>query len=128
MNFKTGVSRKQSMPNFLKKQIFLTPWYAQGVRNVFSENLVSFVFLKHPLWNSPFCIITNLIMFWKVTIFCNTSFELCPLFLHCIKYRNFTLFSGVEFCGNAQFLQSLRQISRNCMETVHLHKMSIPRN
>ena len=32
----------------------------QGVRNVrFSENLVCFVFLKHPFWNSPFCLITD---------------------------------------------------------------------
>ena len=32
----------------------------QGVRNVrFSENLACFVFLKHPLWNSTFCRITD---------------------------------------------------------------------
>ena len=32
----------------------------QGVRNVrFSENLACFVFLKHPFWDSPFCLITN---------------------------------------------------------------------
>ena len=32
----------------------------QGVRNVrFSENLVCFVFLKHPFWDSPFCLITD---------------------------------------------------------------------
>ena len=32
----------------------------QGVRNVrFSENLACFVFLKHPLWDSRFCLITN---------------------------------------------------------------------
>ena len=32
----------------------------QGVRNVrFSENLVYFVFLKHPFWDLPFCIITD---------------------------------------------------------------------
>ena len=36
----------------------------QGVRNVcFSENLVCFVFLKHPFWDSPFCLITNEL--WK---------------------------------------------------------------
>ena len=26
---------------------------------VFSENLTCFVFLKHPFWDSPFCLITN---------------------------------------------------------------------
>ena len=32
----------------------------QGVRNVrFSENLACFVFLKHPFWDSPFCLITD---------------------------------------------------------------------
>ena len=32
----------------------------QGLRNVrFSENLVCFVVLKHPFWDSPFCLITN---------------------------------------------------------------------
>ena len=32
----------------------------QGVRNVpFSENLLSFVFLKDPFWDSPFCLITD---------------------------------------------------------------------
>ena len=28
MNFKTGLSRKQSTPNFLKKRTCHTPWYA----------------------------------------------------------------------------------------------------
>ena len=32
----------------------------QGVRNVrFSENLACSVFLKHPFWDSPFCLITD---------------------------------------------------------------------
>ena len=32
----------------------------QGVRNVnFSENLACYVFLKHPFWDSPFCLITD---------------------------------------------------------------------
>ena len=31
-----------------------------GVRNVrFSENLACFVFLKHPFWDSPFCLIND---------------------------------------------------------------------
>ena len=31
-----------------------------GVRNVrFSENLACLVCLKHPLWDSPFCLITD---------------------------------------------------------------------
>ena len=32
----------------------------QGVRNLcFSEKLACFVFLKHPFWDSPFCLITH---------------------------------------------------------------------
>ena len=32
----------------------------QGIRNVyFSKNLVGFLFLQHPFWDSPFCLITN---------------------------------------------------------------------
>ena len=32
----------------------------QGVRNVrFLENLACFVFLKHPFWDPPFCLITD---------------------------------------------------------------------
>ena len=36
----------------------------QGVRNVrLSENLVCFVFLQHPFWDSPFCLITDDVWF-----------------------------------------------------------------
>ena len=36
----------------------------QGVRNVrLSEGLACFVFLKHPFWDSPFCLITDVVFF-----------------------------------------------------------------
>ena len=39
----------------------------EGVRNVsFSENLACFVFLKHPFWDSPFCLIT-----YDLSLICN---------------------------------------------------------
>ena len=61
-NLKTGVSRKQSTSNFAKSESFLPPdtyVCVSGVRNVrFSENLACFVFLKHPFWDSLFCLIT----------------------------------------------------------------------
>ena len=40
----------------------------QGVRNIcFSENLVGFVFLKHPSWDLPFCLITDeLLFYWDI--------------------------------------------------------------
>ena len=39
----------------------------QGVRNVrFSENLTCFVFLKHPFWDLPFCLATDVFIYWKI--------------------------------------------------------------
>ena len=44
---------------FSEKQTFLTCAY-QRVRIVrFSGNLACFVFMKHPFWGSPFCLITD---------------------------------------------------------------------
>ena len=38
----------------------------QGVRNVrFTENLPRFVFLKHPFWDSPFCLLTGKLRNYK---------------------------------------------------------------
>ena len=40
----------------------------QGIRNVcFSENLTCFVFLTHPFWDSPFCLITHNCVYLKIT-------------------------------------------------------------
>ena len=62
-----GCSGKQSTPNFPKNEHFLpldTHVRFRGLRNVrSSENLACFVFLKHPFWNSPFCLITDEIQF-----------------------------------------------------------------
>ena len=87
-NLKTVVSRKQSTPNFPKNEDFLpltrtrtrlyfkktkhaknehfllTDTYtyvcvSRGEKCSFSENLACFVFLKHPFWDSPFCLITD---------------------------------------------------------------------
>ena len=59
-----GCFKKTKHVNSSEKRIFLTPLirtYAyQGVRNVRSlENVMCFVFLKHPFWDSPFCLITD---------------------------------------------------------------------
>ena len=58
-----GCFKKTKHAKFFEKRTFLASWYArayQGVRNVrFSENLACFVFLKHPFWDSPFCLITD---------------------------------------------------------------------
>ena len=56
------VTRKQRTPNFPKNEHFLFHTCAcvyQGVRNTrFSENLTCFVLLP-PLWDTPFCLITD---------------------------------------------------------------------
>ena len=63
------VFKKTKHAKFSEKRTFLTPWYAhvcmcmcayQEVINTrFTKNLACFVFLKHPFWDSPFCLITD---------------------------------------------------------------------
>ena len=59
--------KKTKHVKFSEKRTFLIPWYAHVrniwiVRNVcFSEYLACFVFLKHPFWDSLFCLITDVI-------------------------------------------------------------------
>ena len=71
-NLKTGVSRKQSTPNFPKNKHFLPPdtdtCAYQGVRHV---RFV--VFLKHPFWDSPFCLITDKLI-WSLLLLSWSSF------------------------------------------------------
>ena len=43
--------------------------------------------------------------------------------IDCIKYRNFTYFLVLKFCGKAQFLQSFVRITRNSVETVPFRKI-----
>ena len=58
--YQNGCFKKKKDSIFSKKHYFLRTCAYQGVRNVgFSENLACFVFLKHPFWNSPFCLITD---------------------------------------------------------------------
>ena len=45
-------TRKHTTPNFPKNELFL-------INVCFSENLVCFVFLKRPFWDSPFGLITD---------------------------------------------------------------------
>ena len=67
----SGCFKKTKHAKFSENRTFLTPWYAHvrvriGVRNArFSENLACFVFLKHPFWDSLFCLITD-----KLTLYC----------------------------------------------------------
>ena len=65
-----GCFKKTKHAKFSEKRKFLTPLSRtrtcvyQGVRNVcFSENLACFVFLKHPFWGMPFCLINDDIAF-----------------------------------------------------------------
>ena len=59
-----GCFKKTKHAKFSDKQIFLSFWYLRerirGVRHVcFLENLASFVFLKHPFWDSHFWLVTD---------------------------------------------------------------------
>ena len=71
---------KKARQIFRKKRIFFTPdthAYVNipEVRNVrFSENLECFAFLKHPFWDSPFCLITH-----DMNSFINNFHRFCHL-------------------------------------------------
>ena len=60
-----GCFKKTKHVKFSEKRTFFTTWYAQvrayqGIENVrFLKNLACFVFLKHPFWDSPFCLIAD---------------------------------------------------------------------
>ena len=55
-----GCYKKTKHAKLSGKQTFFTPWYAHGGKKIrFSKNLASFAFLKHPFWDSPFCLITD---------------------------------------------------------------------
>ena len=64
----------------------------QGVRNVyFSENLACFVFLKHPFWDSLFCLTTDeicLYFAWKLFQW-HVRFNWCNIrYLCSLQYIN----------------------------------------
>ena len=68
----------------------------QGVRNVcFSEILACFAFLKHPFWDSPFCLITDVFImiqnFSKTEAFQNSAWNI----------------SDETFCENCQRISAL---------------------
>ena len=84
-NLKTGVSRKQSKPKFPKK----------GIRHVcFSEILACFTFLKHPFWDSPFCLLD----FLKDHIFDGASHTIHETFtVVCLKVMPYNV-NILNFC------------------------------
>ena len=62
----SGGNKNTKHAKFSEKRTFFYPLARtrtcvyQGVKNVhFSGNLACFVFLKHPFWDSPFCLITD---------------------------------------------------------------------
>ena len=71
LNLKTDVSRKQNPTNFPKNEYFfpqIRTFVYHGIRYIrFLENLSGFVFLKHPFWDSPFRLITDVFLInWTV--------------------------------------------------------------
>ena len=71
------VSQVKQAHQIFQKQTFLTPWYTNvrmyvrgvgggGRNNRSSENLACFVSLRHPFWDSPFCLITDMLIYWKI--------------------------------------------------------------
>ena len=68
------VFQENKARQIFRKRTFLTPWYAhvrtcayEDVRNVrFSKNLARFLFLKHPFWDSRFCLTTGEVKIVKI--------------------------------------------------------------
>ena len=57
----------------------------QGVRNIrFLEDLTRFIFLKQPFWDSRFCVITNDIFFFFMTVI--YAFLDMKIIIHSISY------------------------------------------
>ena len=108
MNLKKEVTRKQSSPNFPKIEHFL-PSYTHtyvcvpGVRNIrFSENLVSFVFLLPPSWDSPF-----FPYYQRIKIFGKTQLEsLVDYVGFCVVATNMLIISCFYICTASFVAQS----------------------
>ena len=101
----------------------------QGVRNDrFSENLACFVFLKHPFWDSPYCLVTNKVssaseaylrpcqtsimevfIFFIVMVFqnCQNQFQQCFRFFPCKLYWIFWR----QHHGNEYFLWATKNVN-----------------
>ena len=63
-----GCFKKTKHVKFSEKRTFLTPWYAHvtgGKKYSFFWKLTCFVFLKHPFWDTPFCLITDELVYWN---------------------------------------------------------------
>ena len=77
----------------------------QGVRNFhFSENLTSFVFLKHLFWDLPFCLITDDLL-QCLSVFCSkcTANQMTSFYMKC----NFGPDWGITEASLFQFLSLL---------------------
>ena len=69
-----GCFKKTKHPKFSMCMVCVCTCAYQKVRNVrLSENLACFVFLKHPFWYSPFCLITDEISLLSFILKINTK-------------------------------------------------------
>ena len=72
----------------------------RGLRNVrFSENLTCFVFLKHPFWDSPFCLITDDLWFFEISV---------TRFLYNYSIHNYGQLSSIGKYQCNKFTESFR--------------------
>ena len=70
-----GCFKKTKHAKFSGKRAFLTLWYAYFVRkkcSLFGKFGILCFFLKHPFWDSPFCLIT--VVMWYREVFCDGIF------------------------------------------------------
>ena len=120
MNLNTVISRKQNTPDFPKNEHLLplirTRTYAyQGIRNVrFSENLTCFVFLKHPFWDSPFCLITDKLDYACALKNWSRRYESYSHMVYKVLYKNsflvVVLMGILLYCSRSQTLYIITRI------------------
>ena len=76
---KRVLQKKQSKPNFPKNKHFLPPDAHTHLCSGFLKKLACFVFLWHPFWDSPFCLIDDefshkmLIVCYYKEVLCNIT-------------------------------------------------------
>ena len=101
-----GCFKKAKHATFSEKRTFTSCAY-QGVRNVrFSENVARFVFLKHPFWDSLFCLVTDELK-WKSKKFFHLVFS--PKFILFLDYKLMSCQNDSFQCISAWYLSKSKR-------------------
>ena len=102
---KTNISYLLIHKHFFRPDTHMCAY--QGVRNVrFSENVARFVFLKHPFWDSLFCLVTDELK-WKSKKFIHLVFS--PKFILFLDYKLMSCQNDSFQCISAWYLSKSKR-------------------